>query len=369
MSEISPLLPRATQYGRPSLMDRIKMFFTLLPLPIVIIWSFLFKSGKTKSKKRVVFDRSLRYVVNSLNVRQLQHVMGTTRGVYDAWCKRNNLGPDVEGVGEGANLLWVGERGLDKVIIYLHGGAFLLPPFTYNLDFFHHVRTVLRQRGVNASVVLVEYTLVPEAIFPTPLKQAVAAINHLMNLGVDPQNMQLVGDSAGGNLVTQVLAHLLHPLESERVPALSLPAPFKGVYVLSPWVDLTNIFKTLDSGEDTDFLTVRTLTSWGSTILGPVSAKNRDYVEPNSAAEDWWKGVDAFVDRVLITAGEDECLKNEIIRFHSTFDNFHSHAKLVVQDEGIHNDPLLDFAVGKRDGSTTQFIIDWLTIGFQEPTS
>lgn len=189
-----------------------------------------------------------------------------------------------------------------------------------------------------------------------------------MNLGVDPQNMQLMGDSAGGNLVLQVLGHLLHPLESERVPALSLPAPFKGAYVMSPWVDLSDIFGTLSSGEKTDILTVATIKSWGAQSLGPVPAKHLDYIEANSAKEDWWKGVDAFVDRVLITAGQDECLKNEIIRFQSVFDNFHSHVKLEIH-EGIHNDPFFDFAVGEKNGNTTNMIIDWLTVGFQEPTS
>ncbi|KAF5347235.1 hypothetical protein D9756_009924 [Leucocoprinus leucothites] len=368
MSETSPLMPRATQYGRPSAIDKIKMFLSVLPLPIIIIWAFLFKSSSTKSKKRVVFDRSIGYLVNSFNVRQLQHYTGTTRQVYNSWCKAKKVEPNIEGVGEGANLLWLGERGLDKVIVYLHGGAFLMPPADFNLKFLDHVQTVLRERGINVSIVMLEYTLVPEAAFPTPLKQAASAINHLMNLGVDPQNMQLLGDSAGGNLILQVLAHLLHPLESERVPTLSLPAPFKGAYLMSPWVDLSDIFGTLSSGDGTDTLSSGLLKYWGSHVLGPVPAKHLDYIEANSAAEDWWKGVDAFVDRVLVSAGRDECLKNEIIRFQSTFDNFHAHVKLELHD-GVHNDPMNDFAVGEKNGTMTNLIIDWLTVGFQEPTS
>jgi acetyl esterase/lipase len=210
--------------------------------------------------------------------------------------------------------------------------------------------------------------LVPEAMFPTPLKQVVTAINHLMDLGVDPQNMQFLGDSAGGNLILQVLGHLLHPLESERVPPLSLPAPFKGAYLMSPWVDLSDIFGTLSSGNGTDTLTPDVIKYWGSQVLGPVPGKCLDYLEANSAAEDWWKGVDAFVDRVLVSAGQEECLKNEIIRFQSTFDNFHSHVKLEVHN-GVHNDPMNDFAVGEKNGKMTNLIIDWLTVGFQEPTS
>jgi acetyl esterase/lipase len=200
------------------------------------------------------------------------------------------------------------------------------------------------------------------------LKQAVAAINHLMHLGVDPQNVQLVGDSAGGNLILQILSHLVHPLESERVPALSLPAPFKGAYLMSPWVDLSDIFGTLSGGDDTDILTSKVLKYWGSQVLGSGPTKHRGYIEANSAVDDWWKGVDAFVDRIFISAGEDECLRNEIIRFKSTFEHFHSHVKLEVHG-GVHNAPFIGYAVGEKDGSMTDLIIDWLTLGFQEETS
>ncbi|KXN83271.1 Putative steryl acetyl hydrolase mug81 [Leucoagaricus sp. SymC.cos] len=367
MSETSPLVPRATQYGHPSTIDKIKMFVKLLPLPIILVWTLLFKSSSTKSKKRVVFNRALRYLVNSLNVQQLQWYSGTTKQVYTSWCKASKLIPEVEDIGA-TNLFWIAERGFDKVIVYLHGGGFLIPPSDFNLKFLYHVRNTLKGRGVNVSVVMVEYTLVPEGIFPTPLKQAVAAINHLMARGVDPQNIQFIGDSAGGNLILQVFAHMLHPLESERVPALSLPAPFKGAYLMSPWVDLSDKFKTFESGDATDILTTGLINYWGSQVLGPVPPKNLGYIEANSAAEDWWKGVDAFVDRFLISAGREECLKSEIIRFHSTFDNYHSHVKLEVHD-GVHNDPMIEFGVGEHNGEMTNMIIDWLTAGFQEPTS
>jgi len=368
MSENSPLLPRASQYGRPSFIDKIKMFFSLATsLPVLIVWTYLSKSSATKSKRRLVFDRILKRIVTTLNIRQLQYLFGTTRGQYLSWCKKKRLEPIIEDI-EGAKLLWIGERGLDKVIVYLHGGGFVAPASSANFELVNYIRTTLRERGVNLSVMMVEYTLVPEAAFPTPLRQTVTAINHLMNLGVDPQNMQLIGDSAGGNLILQVLGHLLHPLESENVPALSLPAPLKGTYLISPWVDLSDIFQTLSSGDRTDYVDAKTLKYWGSAVLGPVPAKYRDYIEANSAADDWWKGVDAFVDRVLISAGEGESLKNEIIRFHSTFDNFHSHAKLVL-DPGVHDEPVYDFAVGDTDGELTNTMLDWLTIGFQEPTS
>jgi hypothetical protein len=69
----------------------------------------------------VVFDRALRYLVSSFNIRQLQHYTGTTRQVYNSWCKASNIAVNMEEIGENTKLLWLGDRGLDKVIVYLHG--------------------------------------------------------------------------------------------------------------------------------------------------------------------------------------------------------------------------------------------------------
>jgi acetyl esterase/lipase len=205
--------------------------------------------------------------------------------------------------------------------------------------------------------------LVPVAAFPTQLKQAIAAINHVQSLGVKPQNIQLVGDSAGGNLILQVLAHLLHPLKYENVPFLSLSAPLKGAYLMSPWVDLADIRGTLKRGDPTDMMTSSTLRYWGVQSLKPVPKEYLGYIEANSARDDWWKGVDVFIDRVLITAGREECLKDEILRFSSVFEKFHSHVNMQEHD-GIHDDPLFAVDIGESAGGATDMIIDWLQAGF-----
>ncbi|EKM76170.1 hypothetical protein AGABI1DRAFT_102467 [Agaricus bisporus var. burnettii JB137-S8] len=364
MSENTSLIPRANQYGRPSFFEKVSIFFKLLLLPIVLVWTFVFKwSGRTR--KRSVCDGRIRYVVTKFNIRQLQYLFGTTRGNYTTWCKQAKQEPQIESIGGDANLLWIGERRPEKVILYLHGGGFLLPPGVTNIAFFAHVVTKLRERGINASVAMLEYTLVPVAAFPTQLKQAVAAINHLMSLGVDPQDIQLAGDSAGANLILQVLAHLLHPLEYENVPPLSLPSPLKGACLISPWVDLSDIHGTLSSGNSTDMLTAGIIRDWGSQVLGPVPREYLGYIEANSAKDDWWKGVDAFADRVLVTAGREECLNNEIIRFKSVFETFHSHVNM-QEHSGIHNDPFYAWELGESGGGAPDMIVDWLQAGFQE---
>lgn len=62
--------------------------------------------------------------------------------------------------------------------------------------------------------------LVPDASFPTQLMQTVLAIQHLIESGVKPENIQLMTDSAGGNPVHQVISHIIHPVGG--VPVLNL---------------------------------------------------------------------------------------------------------------------------------------------------
>jgi acetyl esterase/lipase len=191
----------------------------------------------------------------------------------------------------------------------------------------------------------------------------VAAIKHLIDLGVKPENIQLVGDSAGGNLILQVLAHLLHPLEYENVPPLSLSSPLRGACLVSPWVDMSDTHGTFKNGDSTDMFTADVIRDWASRILGPVPKEYLDYIEINSSQDDWWKGAEASIGRVLITAGREECLKDEIIRFKSIFENFHSHVTL-LEHQGIHEDPFFAVDIGESGGGAPDMIIDWCQAGF-----
>lgn len=68
-----------------------------------------------------MFDGFIRYIATKFSIRQLQHFIGTTKDAYSAWCAQVKQEPYVEAIGESANLLWIGERTLDKVILYFHG--------------------------------------------------------------------------------------------------------------------------------------------------------------------------------------------------------------------------------------------------------
>lgn len=106
------------------------------------------------------------------------------------------------------------------VLVYLHGGGFMLPPTNaYRLA----IQKLARRLGVEA--LMPGYRLAPEHPFPAGLEDCLAVYSALMRR---PSDVVLAGDSAGGGLaVSLVLA----------ARSAGLPPP-RSMYLMSPFTDL-----------------------------------------------------------------------------------------------------------------------------------
>lgn len=112
-----------------------------------------------------------------------------------------------------------GVAGLLPVVLYLHGGGWVLG------DAQTHAR-MMREIAVQtqAAVVFVEFGCAPEFPFPLPLEHCYRALEWVAAkggaLGLDPSRIAVAGDSAGGNL-TAALALLA---KERKGPAICLQA-------------------------------------------------------------------------------------------------------------------------------------------------
>lgn len=96
------------------------------------------------------------------------------------------------------------EKSVDQpVVIYFHGGGWVLGSIQTH-------DALCRQLAIESGfvVVSVDYGLSPENKFPGPLNDCLTAVNYVAlnskTLGIDPANIAVAGDSAGGNLAAAV---------------------------------------------------------------------------------------------------------------------------------------------------------------------
>ncbi|MFI1539316.1 alpha/beta hydrolase [Streptomyces anandii] len=122
-------------------------------------------------------------------------------------------------------------------LLYLHGGGYVIgSPQTHA----GMVGELARRAGLRA--VSVDYRLAPEHPFPAAVDDGLAAYRDLLAAGIEPQDIVMAGDSAGGGLT---IATLL----AARQAGLPQPA---AVAVFSPWGDLTLAGGSIRSKEGID---------------------------------------------------------------------------------------------------------------------
>lgn len=89
-------------------------------------------------------------------------------------------------------------------ILYLHGGAFILPASPVA-----HVTMLAKWcRELDAVGFMPDYRLAPANQFPSALDDCERAYRALLDLGFDPRNIVIAGESAGGNLTLTVLQRI-----------------------------------------------------------------------------------------------------------------------------------------------------------------
>jgi len=125
----------------------------------------------------------------------------------------------------------------ERVLLYLHGGGFIL-----NSPKNYRTFTVDLARQSNMKVLSLDYPLAPEHPFPAALEAIVNSYRWLLSEGFEPKNVVIAGDSAGANLTLVTLLKL-------RDDGFPLPL---GAVVISPPTIYTNDNTTMHKNAPTD---------------------------------------------------------------------------------------------------------------------
>ena len=172
-----------------------------------------------------------------------------------------------------------GEPGVRPLLVFFHGGGFLYG----DLDTHDQpCRYLAKHAGVQ--VLSIEYRLAPEHPFPAAVEDCYAAyiwaLDPAAQLGADPTQVCVGGDSAGGNLAAVVT--LLAKQDKKPLPALQL--------LIYPAVDRVNPWRSLDLFAEGFFLTAKDIEYTFQTYapgadprdprLGPIFAPDLSGLSP-----------------------------------------------------------------------------------------
>ncbi|MGK2914134.1 MAG: alpha/beta hydrolase [Porticoccaceae bacterium] len=134
-----------------------------------------------------------------------------------------NLEP-VSAGGVKAEYLTASNAATDRVVLYLHGGGYVIGSIKSHRYLMQNV-----SRAAGARTLGLDYRLAPEHPFPAAIEDATNAYQWLLTQGFAASKIAIAGDSAGGGLTLATLVNL-------RDKGIALPAA--GV-LISPWTDLT----------------------------------------------------------------------------------------------------------------------------------
>ncbi|KAI1378325.1 alpha/beta-hydrolase [Hypoxylon crocopeplum] len=201
----------------------------------------------------------------------------------------------------------------DICVFYAHGGGFSMGSPYFYLEFLLTWLSLLSDSGYqNPAIFALDYTLVPDASFPTQLEEAIAGYEHVLSTVRDPSRICVSGDSAGATIVLSLLLHLAnisrHLEKMDSTGSWRLAKPRMAV-LISPWV-------TLVSGKHqnttSDYLDAGNLHQYARQYAGEKTSVNDPLLSPGNCRDiSWWKS--ATPSRgIFVAYGAEEVFASEV---------------------------------------------------------
>ena len=207
---------------------------------------------------------------------------------------------------------------LNRQVLYLHGGGYVQgSPDVYRLLAYH------LSRFADARVLVLDYRLAPEHVFPAAIEDATAAYKWMLAQGAYPSKITIAGDSAGGGLTISTLVSIRDE---------GLPLPTAGLCI-SPWTDLAATGDSIQTKRDIDpMLDIKTLHWFAELYLGGADA-NDPMASPLHADL-------TGLPPLLVQVGSDEILLNDATRLAARAEAAGVDATLRVWEGMMHVWPL-----------------------------
>ena len=211
---------------------------------------------------------------------------------------------------------WFVAQGGDeqRVVLYVHGGGYVMGSTESHRCMLERLAV-----AIDGRVLALNYRLAPEAPFPAPIDDTVAAYRWLREQGVSPSRIAIAGDSAGGGLTIAALVALREA--DEPMPACGVP--------ISPWVDMEGAGESMQTRAAVDPMVQREpLLQIAGTYLGGA--------DPRSPLASPLHADLSGLPPLLIQVGDAETLLDDSTRIAPLLEAAGVDVTLEVWDEMIH---------------------------------
>ena len=230
------------------------------------------------------------------------------------------------------------------------GGGFSLGSAHFYLEFLMSWHTLLLQAGYqNPAVFSLEYTLVPEGVYPKQVDEVLQGYKHVLDVAKDPSKVFVGGDSAGGALTLSLLQELGAQGSHQRVKSvrsdprgsradqrpLGLPLPRMAI-LISPWVTLRS---SLHSASRVDYLNRETAWKYAHEYAGETMI-NQYPASPGSCTDDNIWQQSSPEGGIYVIYGEEEVFAPDIESFLKRQERLGLQVRAERIEGGIHAWPV-----------------------------
>lgn len=194
-----------------------------------------------------------------------------------------------------ATLVTPDELKTDAVLMYIHGGAYIVgrPDGYYGIGGNY-------AKMLGARVYMPDYRLAPEHQFPAPIDDTLRAYEWLLEQNIAASKIAFAGESAGGAMVVSVMV---------AAKSKGLPLPAVGSSI-SPWANLEHTGASMSNRENLDPLNSKpVLDILARAFLGDTLA-NHPLASPVFADV-------TGLPPILVQIGENELMLSDAMRLAS----------------------------------------------------